>query len=124
MRKEPSIQAIREQILSCVGNRREFRRKSFTAKLKLREGVSQFEPQDCERFREELYKLVTDTDNRWPSNEMWHSPQGYLCNLDGYPTLRKYLSAVRFHATTQPGGDWIEFDFPGGAFVRGERLGV
>jgi hypothetical protein len=85
MRNEPNIQAVREQILSCVGNQQKFRPKNLTARVKLKESVSQFEPQDCEQFRKELYELVTDTDNRWPSTEMWHSPvvtQFEIYNLD------------------------------------------
>jgi hypothetical protein len=90
--------------------------------LGLREDISYFRKEDCAGFSEDLHRLITDTDRRWPSEPMWHSSQGFRCtDLGNYPALRKYLKEVQFDAAIgeqQPGIDWIDFK------PFGTRLGV
>jgi hypothetical protein len=118
---------VKEQILSCfIDQLDHIPRNSLIVRLKLGVDVPHFEMRDRERFRHALYRLVTEVDNRWPSNEMWHCSQGFQCReLDQYPTLKKYLGEVHFEMTSGASSqvtDWIEFKPQGGSFQGGGRL--
>lgn len=60
-------------------------------------GNSRFDQRDREWFRKELFQLIHETDQQWPAERHWQSPQGYHCrDLAAFPTLAKYLVEVWF----------------------------
>ncbi len=61
------------------------------------EDVTKFEAADEARFRTQLWALVAETHERWPTERFWRSPQGRICrDFDGHPILGKYLRSANF----------------------------
>jgi hypothetical protein len=98
-----------------------------------REDVKRFDPVDRGAFGKELWALVAATHEYWPSERLWHSPQGRVCRDFGdHPTLGKYLSAVHFYPAVvasrkQPwpaGQPWIFVELPGGSYSPDTALGA
>jgi hypothetical protein len=94
--------------------------------LVLRDNVPRFRQQDGPDFRNELHRLISDTDRRWPLERHWQSPQGRICRqFSSFPILNKYLRSVHFEPhrfgntikerwpTGQP---WIFFQSWGGSY--------
>lgn len=92
-------------------------------------------PADVAAFRKELFSCIQASDERWPQERFWHSPQGHqLVNdeLSPYPVLAKYMSAVKLFPKQQfqddeirewPAGiDWIGFPSRGGPFSHETML--
>jgi hypothetical protein len=66
------------------------------------EDVTKFEAADEARFRTQLWALVAETHERWPTERFWLSPQGRICrDFDGHPILGKYLRSVNFDPTSE-----------------------
>jgi hypothetical protein len=62
-----------------------------------RNDLPRFDPKDAPLLGSEMWALIGDTDQRWPSERHWHSPQGrHVREFDAYPTLNKYLSRIVF----------------------------
>lgn len=56
-----------------------------------------FDRRNGEKLRAELFRLIQETDQQWPQERHWQSPQGYHCREFGqFPTLGKYLAEVWF----------------------------
>ena len=87
---------------------------------------TRFDQQDGGKLREELFRLIQGTDQQWPKERHWQSPQGYHCRgLDRFPTLARYLTEVWFDPrvtgklkrTPRPHGIlWIDVEGRGGAY--------
>ena len=88
--------------------------------ISMRNDVTRFDSNDGEIFKSQLFDLIECTDQRWPNERHWHSPQGYHCtDFACYPTLDKYL-AEAWYVPRQTGNsiresrphgiDWICFE--------------
>ena len=122
MRHARGRERIEESILRAVGEQspnsnQHVARVWLFPKLKI--GVKSA---DQETFRDELFRLIREIDDRWPHESMWHSPQGHRYdNLVEYPTLAKYLHNVQFYPLEFDRGwegstRWIRFPYSGGAY--------
>ncbi|MBI3636196.1 MAG: hypothetical protein HY216_08280 [Candidatus Rokubacteria bacterium] len=68
-----------------------------TVVLHPRDELPTFVAADRQQFHEELYKLVDETERRWPTERTWQSPMGRLVrDLEQSPALDKYLDHVQF----------------------------
>jgi hypothetical protein len=100
--------------------------------LVLRENVPRFRQQDGLDFRNELYRLISDTDRRWPMERHWQSPQGRICRqFSSFPILNKYLRSVHFDPLRfgntikerwRTGHPWIFFQSRGGSYSSDTAL--
>ena len=90
-----------------------------------REDVTKFEAADEARFRTELWALVAETHERWPTERFWRSPQGRICReFDRHPILGKYLRSVNFDPRVVAGKErrwptgqpWVFVENRGGAY--------
>lgn len=62
-----------------------------------RNDTTRFAQQDGGILREELFRLIQETDQHWPKEPHWQSTQGYHCKeFDRFPMLAKYLTEVWF----------------------------
>lgn len=122
MRNAKGGERIEESILQAVGEQppndnQHVARVWLFPKLKI--GVK---PTEREAFREELFGLIREIDERWPHEPMWHSPQGHRYDeLTEYPTLKKYLHNVQFYPLEFDRGwegstRWIGFPYRGGHY--------
>src|SRR5205085_4472596 len=122
MRHAKGRERIEESILQAIGEQppnsnQHIARAWLYPKLKI--GVK---PTDREAFREELFRLIQEIDERWPHEPMWRSPQGHRYDdLTEYPTLTKYLHNVQFYPLEFDRGwegstRWIRFPYRGGAY--------
>jgi hypothetical protein len=122
MRNAKGRERIEESILQSVGEQppndnQHVARVWLFPKLKI--GVK---PTEQEAFREELFGLIREIDERWPHEPMWHSPQGHRYDeLTEYPTLTKYLHNVQFYPLEFDRGwegstRWIRFPYRGGHY--------
>jgi hypothetical protein len=85
-----------------------------------------FDQQDREKLRQELINLIDETDQQWPKERHWQSPQGYHCKEFGrFPTLTRYLTEVWFvprvtgkvkKEPRPPGIPWIHVEGRGGSY--------
>ena len=85
-----------------------------------------FDSHDSEKLREELLRLIQETDRQWPNERHWQSPQGYHClEFVCFPTLKKYLTEVWFiprqsgTIRNEPLGiviPWIQFKARGSSY--------
>ncbi len=84
-------------------------------------------------FKAALGALIEDTEQRWPGDGLWQSPQGRVCrDLGAYPPLDKYLLAVHFDPLVvrgeprpwRSGQPWIVNELPGGAYSAENALGA
>lgn len=67
------------------------------AMLVPRNDTTRFTQRDGGTLREELFRLIQETDQQWPKEPHWQSTQGYHCKeFDHFPTLAKYLTKVWF----------------------------
>jgi hypothetical protein len=124
---------LAEAILDAIGpqgvNGRQFRAVMLT----LREDLPRFDPPDRAVFGAQLWALVDETNQRWPSERFWHSPQGWLCReFASVPILGKYLSSLHFDplvvaGRTRPwvtGQPWIFVEERGGPYSPTTALGT
>jgi hypothetical protein len=94
--------------------------------LALRKDRMGFDRRDREKLREELVKLIHETDHQWLKEPHSQSPQGYPCReFARFPTLAKYLIEVWFvprvrgKVTKEPrrsGIPWIDVEGRGGSY--------
>jgi len=82
-----------------------------------------FDSKDSEKLRTEILELIQETDQQWPSNAHWQSPQGYKRQeFTHFPTLGKYLTEVLFYPEVSGnnplslGIPWVKFKSKGGSY--------
>jgi len=79
-----------------------------------------------------MWTLVEETDQLWPRERFWHSPQGrHVRQFDAYPTLGKYLARIilyplviaRQKQERRPAGiPWIFAELPVGSYSPNNAL--
>jgi hypothetical protein len=126
MAEAKRYERLEEAILHAIGSQGGSPSRHFRAvMLTPRADVMKFDPADRGGFREELWALVGETDQRWPTERFWHSPQGRLCReLGDSQLLEKYLSPVHFdplvvRGKPRPwptGQPWIFVEGRGGSY--------
>ncbi|GJL62552.1 MAG: hypothetical protein NPIRA04_12060 [Nitrospirales bacterium] len=86
------------------------------ALLSKRNGPLRFDSNDTEKLEQELFRLIKETDQQWPNEHHWQSPQGYHCrDFAKFPTLGKYLQKIWFplkrtcFSSLGRGIPWIQF---------------
>lgn len=94
--------------------------------LSPRDDRQRFNSSDSVKLREELLRLIQETDRQWPNEQHWQSPQGYHGReFVRFPTLGKYLSEVWFvprkagtirNDPLGHGISWIRFKARGGSY--------
>lgn len=79
-------------------------------------GPLRFDLNDTEKLKQELFQLIQETDQQWPNEHHWQSPQGYYCKeFAKFPILDKYLQKIWFPLKSRcfsslgPGIPWIKF---------------
>lgn len=80
---------------------------------------------DKASLKASLITLICQTDEQWPSQRFWHSPQGRICrDLGTYQPLGRYLRSVNFDPLVVRGGErpwpagqpWIFVEARGGSY--------
>jgi hypothetical protein len=116
---------LAEAILDAIGPQEVNSRQFRAVMLSLRDDLPRFDPADRAVFGAQLWALVDETNQRWPSERFWDSPQGWLCReFASVPILGKYLSSLHFdplvvasRAQPRPAGQpWIFVEGRGGSY--------
>lgn len=117
--------ALAEAVVDAIGPQEPTPRYFCAVMLTPREEIPKFEPADRGGFGAQLWALVKETDQRWPTERFWHSPQGRICReLAGFPLLGKYLRSVHFDPLVVRGEarpwpesqPWIFVELRGGSY--------
>ena len=100
--------------------------------LMLRPDGPRFQSADEKDFRAEIWRLIEETERRWPNEPDWHDPQGlHVRDFSTYPALAQYLSLILFsplivgqsRREQYPAhAPWIVVDLPGGAYTPNTAL--
>lgn len=69
-----------------------------------REPSPRFASIDASRFREDIWALVKETEQRWPDERYWHSPSGrHISDFQVCPVIGKYVRQVVFYPRDKSG---------------------
>lgn len=84
-----------------------------------------FDKSDAATFRQQMFELIEEVDNRWTQKPDWDQEQSHkVDNLSSFPILEKYLSRVAFHPRPYFESHWITFPNRGGAYTPDDMLGT
>ena len=135
------MERIQDSILSVVGKQGDNTTENIYFLCLLPKPKVRVKPADGALFRRELFRYIDAVDRRWPSEHLWHSPQGYRATsqeLSSFPILQKYLASIQFiprrryegwppnggfvKKTWPSGQDWILFRNRGGSYSEDTML--
>jgi hypothetical protein len=126
---------IQKTILRAVGEQGDNQTRNIYAVYLFPKPKAHIKPADAASFRSQLFRYIEETDQRWPNERFWQSPQRYRASneeLAGHSVLQRYLNAVHFDPSERyegrlpngrrvkrhwpAGQDWIRFLPRGGSF--------
>lgn len=126
MAEAKRYERLEAAILDAIGPQGPNPSRHFQAvMLTPREDLPKFDTTDRGGFKAALAAFAEETEQRWPTERFWHSPQGRVCwELADYPPLEKYLRSVHFDSLVvrgEPrpwpsGQPWIFVELRGGSY--------
>src|SRR6266536_4524693 len=112
-----------ENILRAIGRPLPSNDTTHLRGVVLKGRARRFNKQDSEEFKNQLFELIRQADDKWPSKASWDQTLTQRADLAAFPMVAKYLTSVELVPDRSSGGGagggkkfpdvhWIRFPYP------------